>query len=126
MGHEGVESLLDLLGDLRSLPKALLKSIPDNYRAMLAQLETEFGAEISNEYVYDQCPDCTEIYRGKFAAASVNLCPTCAAPRYVETADGKHEPRGQVMCPTAQPCVQTHDSLQMIPANASAGSKATP
>jgi hypothetical protein len=96
LGHSGIEDVLDILGDLKQLPPALVKSIPDNFRAMLSALEVEFGLEISKEYVYDQCPDCCELYRGIFAAPENNICPCCASPRYTTLPSGKRQPRAKV------------------------------
>ena len=86
LGHDGVESVLDMLGDLKSLPESLVKSIQDNFRAMLSQLEVECNLEISKQYIYNQCPDCCELHREEFAGE--DTCPTCASPRYEETANG--------------------------------------
>lgn len=93
--HKSVEDILDILGDTQ-LPEALRRSIPDNFRAMLSMLEVEFNLEISKEFVYGQCPDCSLLYRGQYA--KLDMCPICDAARYEESPCGKLKDRAQV-CP---------------------------
>jgi hypothetical protein len=84
LSQGGVEDLVDIVGNMKTLPKIVQDCIPDNYRAMVSLLCDHFDLVIPMEYVYDICPECCFVYRCDHA--DDRECPECDAARYQ---DGK-------------------------------------
>lgn len=57
LSQAGVEDLVDMIGDMGSLPRIIRDAVPDNYRAMVALFVDHFDLTIPLEYVYDICPE---------------------------------------------------------------------
>jgi hypothetical protein len=85
LSQDGVEDVLDIIGDIDHITQQMKRALPDNYRAMLAMLTDHFGITLPQEYVYDICPMCYFVYRCESATCS--SCPECDEPRFGE--DGK-------------------------------------
>jgi len=88
-----------LIASINKLDPAFRDSIPDNFRALLAVLEKEFGIEMTLEVVYDMCNICYWVYRDtETDDPSANLveCPKCSSPRYKDTGKGTQQPQMQV------------------------------
>jgi hypothetical protein len=82
---------------LPGVTQEFVRSVPDNFRALLTGLE-QLGYPMSLEYVYDLCPGCYHVYRLSKTrdTRTHTTCPDCHTSRYQVLPNGKKRARLQV------------------------------